>query len=173
MLKEKVFKISIAFSIIVAFSIFIEFSIPLLIIALLAFILFFFFPTSPAYLLTFIFIFSQEIPFKNLGIALQVPTEPFIVILGGVWVIHQIFKEGRTTSENKLFNIAVLFFLSAMFLATITSSHVFVSLKLFLNTAGYLLVCVYWTKEILNTKTKIILYVLLKKENLNCQNCCL
>lgn len=155
--KSLLLKIAIAISCVVSLSIFIEFLPGVLILSFLSFFLFFLYPAIPTFLLTFIFLISQEVIVSpSFGLALQIPTEPFIVILGCVWVVYTTFTSGKRVTPYTLFDYAVAFYLATLALSVLLSSHKVISLKFFVNAFGYLIVCVYWTKYSLTNKDILI-----------------
>lgn len=145
--------VSVSLACVIALSIFYEFLPGILITGGLGFFLFFLYPTIPTFLLTFIFIISQEVLISSsMGLALQLPTEPFIVILGAVWVIYTSFNSEKKLTQHSFFDYAVAFYLATLALSVILSSHKIISLKFFINAFGYLIVCVYWTKHSVSSK---------------------
>ncbi|MCR9131135.1 MAG: O-antigen ligase family protein [bacterium] len=155
--RANVYFLSIFLAIGVSVSIFFEFLPILPIVGCVILLIFFIYPAFPTFLLTFIFLVSQEVMvFPSAGLALQLPTEPLILILGAAWVIHFIFNNSNYSDTLSIFDYAVIFYLCVLAVSVVLSSHKFISLKFFVNAVGYLIVCVYWTKSsITNTKSLI------------------
>lgn len=155
--KSNVYIISICLAVIISISIFFEFLPILPLIGCVVLLIFFIYPALPTFLLTFFFLISQEVMvLPSAGLALQLPTEPIILILGASWVIHFVFNNQTTNYRLTIFDYAVIIYLTVIAISVLLSSHKLISLKFFVNAVGYLIVCVYWTRNSISSTKSLI-----------------
>lgn len=93
------------------------------------------------YLIVTLFVFSFQATVPGTILSFQIPTEPLIGLLVGLWVLKilvsaqdaPVYDKHAKRIKNSLFA-----FIGALFLSVITSTMHLVSLKLFINTLFYI-----------------------------------
>ena len=120
------------------------------------------------YLIVILVPFSAEMQIPMFGSALQVPTEPLIIMLLAFWVVQSIYinnKEKIELKSTQRVNYVIYLFLSVLAISIVTSSLPVVSAKYFANTLWYVTVCYFFVKSnfrsIYSVKVLISIFFLL------------
>ncbi len=119
------------------------------------------------YLITILFVFSIQLTVPGTTLAFQIPTEPIIGLIVGLWILRVLAYPGDDAPYNqpaKKIKLALLAFLGALLLSVVTSTMHLVSFKLFINTLFYITAGVFVVqREVrsLDTIKRIIIIIFL------------
>ena len=137
---------------------------------LVLFFLFLAFYRLDIFYLSVVFFTPLSVPLQNyfpeISFNLAIPTEPFLILTLFILTYH--FLQGKTIDKQFLFHpltLAILFYLSWMLVAAITSTMPLVSLKFFIShfwfiAGGYFLAYVIFKKDSKNISRFLWLYII-------------
>ena len=105
------------------------------------------------YLLVGLFVFSFQATVPGTTLSFQIPTEPLIGLLVGLWILSILTKSNVANSNrhSKKVKYTLAVFLGALFLSVLTSTMHLVSLKLFINTMFYVIAGVFVVEREVNS----------------------